>query len=86
MRRIVRIAATTTATAVIGGMLALTAPSAGATPTSGTVVAWGDNGDGESTVPATAQSGVTAIAAGTRSALRHPDVEDGRVDRRPTTT
>jgi hypothetical protein len=45
MRRIVRIAATTTATAVIGGMLALTAPSARATPTSGTVVAWGDNGD-----------------------------------------
>jgi hypothetical protein len=69
MHRIVRIAAATTATAVIGGMLALAAPSAGATPTSGTVVAWGDNGDGESSVPVAAQSGVTAIAAGTRSAF-----------------
>ena len=30
----------------------------------GTVVAWGDNGYGQTTVPVAAQSGVTAIAAG----------------------
>ena len=30
----------------------------------GSVVAWGDNGYGQTTVPVAAQSGVTAIAAG----------------------
>ncbi len=30
----------------------------------GSVVAWGDNGGGQTTVPVAAQSGVTAIAAG----------------------
>ena len=30
----------------------------------GAVVAWGDNGSGETTVPLLAQSGVVAIAAG----------------------
>ncbi|HEV7707663.1 MAG TPA: hypothetical protein VGP16_05670, partial [Asanoa sp.] len=67
--RISRIASATLATAVIGGALALAAPSAGATPTSGTVTAWGENGDGEANVPAAAQSGVTQIAAGDRFAL-----------------
>jgi Regulator of chromosome condensation (RCC1) repeat len=32
----------------------------------GSVVAWGNNGDGQTTVPLAAQSGVTAIAAGER--------------------
>ncbi len=32
--------------------------------TDGSVVAWGDNDNGQATVPVAAQSGVTAIAAG----------------------
>ncbi len=35
----------------------------------GTVVAWGGNGDGQSTVPEAARSGITAIAAGERHTL-----------------
>jgi hypothetical protein len=67
--RISRIAATAVATAVIGGMLAVSAPSAGATPTSGTITAWGDNRDGQTDVPAAAQSNVKQIAAGQYYAL-----------------
>jgi hypothetical protein len=64
-----RLAASVAGLAVIGGALALAAPSAGATPTSGTVTAWGENDDGEANVPAAAQSGVTQIAAGVKFAL-----------------
>ncbi|HEV7656505.1 MAG TPA: hypothetical protein VGP36_17455, partial [Mycobacteriales bacterium] len=62
--RISRIASATLATAVIGGALALAAPSAGATTVSGTVTAWGGNEGGQLNVPTAAQSGVVAIAAG----------------------
>jgi Regulator of chromosome condensation (RCC1) repeat len=63
-RRTARAVATAVATSVIGGMLALSAPSAGATTTSGAVSAWGSTTVGQTNVPAAAQSDVTAIAAG----------------------
>ena len=65
--RLSAVAATTVAAAVIGGMLAVSAPSAGATPASGAVSAWGYNFYGQTNVPAAANSGVTAIAAGSGS-------------------
>ena len=49
-------------------LLLLLGAGFGATPaqaaSSGTVLAWGNNYDGQTTVPVAAQSGVTAIAAG----------------------
>jgi hypothetical protein len=65
----VRIAAIGAATAVIGGLLGLAAPSAGATSTSGMVTAWGSaSSAGATSVPAGALSGVQAIAAGSATA------------------
>jgi hypothetical protein len=58
-----RVAATAVVAAVIGGALAVAAPAAGATPTSGMVTAWGSNGSGLTDVPAGAQSDVKAVAA-----------------------
>ncbi|HEV7657260.1 MAG TPA: hypothetical protein VGP36_21375 [Mycobacteriales bacterium] len=67
--RISRIAATAVATAVVGGALALAAPSAGATPASATITAWGKNAARQTDVPTAAQSGVVAIAASTQTGL-----------------
>ena len=51
-------------TAVAAGGAAYAAAHSVALKSDGLVVAWGNNGFGESTVPAAAQSGVQAIAAG----------------------
>jgi hypothetical protein len=64
----VRLLGLAPAALLLSGLLAvwagpLAAPVAATAPT-GTVVAWGDNGDGQTTVPTAALSGVTAIAAG----------------------
>ena len=60
-RRPLRWVAAATATAVVA-VLGAALPAAAVTPL-GTVIAWGDNVDGQSTVPS-GLSGVTAIAAG----------------------
>jgi hypothetical protein len=54
-------------TIILAGSLLLCAwPGAGTAQAQspGSVVAWGDNSSGQTTVPVAAQSGVTAIAAG----------------------
>src|SRR5436190_23652736 len=48
-------------------LFALLEPSAAQAAITSGVVAWGDNSYGQTTVPVEAQSGVTAIAAGTHT-------------------
>lgn len=60
------------AAAVAGVTGAFPAPVSLAAAQAGRVVAWGYNGGGQVDVPATAQSGVTAIAAGNTSTASFP--------------
>ncbi|MFE0178238.1 SpaA isopeptide-forming pilin-related protein [Streptomyces sp. NPDC059002] len=65
-----------TATRKAGSFTATDVAPVGNIRPTGTVLAWGDNGWGQSTVPEEARSGVTAIAAGTNHSLA---LKNGRV-------